>query len=148
MATTMSTSRRSRTARPRLRAVILTALLATPSIGGAAGPEGTPTPAVGPPATCGAKGLPDCPLQSWMKTQVQSYVRTQDFAKLAKALDQLAATPPAGFAGWAEHARAGAGAARASDMAGVRASCKGCHDELRVKYRGELRASALPWHGK
>ena len=45
-------------------------------------------------------------------------------------------------------ARAGAGAARASDMAGVRASCKGCHDELRVKYRGELRASALPWHGK
>lgn len=128
--------------RPATTAWILALALAAPAAAWAAGDTASPA------ATCGAKGLPDCPLQSWMKTQVQSYVRTQDFAKLAKALDQLASTPPAGFVRWAEHARAGAEAARASDMAGVRASCKGCHDELRVKYRGELRASALPWHGK
>lgn len=130
--------------RAAVTAWLLALALATPAVAWSASDPASPAPA----PTCGAKGLPDCPLQSWMKTQVQSYVRTQDFAKLAKALDQLAATPPAGYARWAEHSRAGADAARARDMAGVRASCKSCHDELRVRYRGELRASALPWQAK
>jgi hypothetical protein len=52
----------------------------------------------------------------------------------------LAQHPPAGYTRWTDLASSGAEAARNKDAAGVRATCKGCHDEHRSRYRRERRA--------
>lgn len=121
---------------------LMTALAVTAALSTAGGALAE-APAPAAPPTCGAKGLPDCPLQAWMKGQLQAQLRTQDFGRMAKALDLLAEKAPKGYQGWAESARAGATAARAGDMAGVRASCKTCHDAQRVQWREGMRAAQL-----
>ncbi|HKP56670.1 MAG TPA: hypothetical protein VJV78_08120 [Polyangiales bacterium] len=95
------------------------------------------------PAACGGTGLPDCPLQQWMKATLQTYQREGNFERLAGALDQLKARAPDGYGNWAEVAGNAATAARAKDEAAVRKACKGCHDDHRAKYRRERRNA--PW---
>jgi hypothetical protein len=101
--------------------------------------EGTP----GGQGTCGDKDLPDCPLQGWMKATLKPYVAASDTARLAEALEQLAAAAPAGFDGWRETAEQSAKAARAGDLAGAKVGCKRCHDAHRSRFRKERRAVAL-----
>ena len=92
---------------------------------------------------CGDKGLPDCPLQSWMKANLQSQLNAGDTVRLARALDQLATRAPAGFADWSASASKAAEAARKKDIAAVKAECKACHDRDRTRFRAGLRKKPL-----
>ena len=92
---------------------------------------------------CGRAGLADCPLQAWMKANLQAYLKAGDSGRLAAALDALAAREPRGFAGWSASAKAAAAAARSGDMSRVRVECKGCHDALRARFRAKLRLTRL-----
>ncbi|HWA76704.1 MAG TPA: hypothetical protein VG937_30435 [Polyangiaceae bacterium] len=92
---------------------------------------------------CGDKGLPDCPLQSWMKANLQSQLNTGDMTRLARALDDLSTHAPAGFDKWSASATKAADAARRHDVAGVKAECKACHDRDRNRFRAELRKTSL-----
>jgi hypothetical protein len=150
----------SRRAGPRsparaLLAVLLLALLALNACAEAepAGkprtlePERATTLAVAsaspPAASCGKSGLPDCPLQAWMKANLQAQLLAGDTERLAEGLETLAAHEPAGFSGWADSARTAARAARAGDLEKTRAECKHCHVELRSRFRAELRTARL-----
>ena len=94
-------------------------------------------------ATCGKKPLPDCPLQKWMKENMKPAMDQKDNAALAKAFDTVAAHPPSGFTGWDTIAKKGADAARAGNLDDVKASCKSCHDDLRPRFKKEIRDKPL-----
>lgn len=98
----------------------------------------------GPPnATCGKKPLPDCPLQKWMKENMKPAFDQKDTARLAQTFDQVAAHAPAGFTGWDTIAKKGADAARQGDIQTVKDQCKACHDDLRSRFRKEIRDKPL-----
>jgi hypothetical protein len=98
--------------------------------GDAALPSSTPTQ-----LACGAVDQPDCPTQRWMKSTLQSYLRSRDFKRLEASFVSLAERAPQGFADWESIAAAGATAAHAGDEAGVRRSCQACHDQHRARFR-------------
>ena len=106
----------------------------------AAGAGGETKASVG---ACGDKDLPDCPLQSWMKSTVRTYLNANDMDRLAGALEQLAAKEPPGYTGWRESSLAAAKAARSGDVAATKAECKRCHDQLRNQFRKERRNISL-----
>jgi len=106
----------------------------------AAGGGGEAKASVG---ACGDKDLPDCPLQSWMKSTVRTYLNAHDMDRLAGALEQLALKEPPGYAGWRESSLAAAKAARSGDVPAAKAECKRCHDQHRNKFRKERRNVAL-----
>jgi len=93
-------------------------------------------------AACGT-GQAECPMQRWMKANLQAFQRSRDYSRLATAFEQLAELEPKGFGGWAESARQGAEAAARSDEAGVTKSCETCHKAHRETYRRTLRTQAL-----
>ncbi len=101
------------------------------------------TPSKAPVGACGDKGLPDCPLQSWMKANLQAQLNAGDMTRLARALDDLASRAPAGFDDWKASATKAAEAARKNDIAAVKAECKSCHDHDRSRFRAELRKTPL-----
>jgi cytochrome c peroxidase len=101
------------------------------------------TNASGAAVTCGKPGLPDCPLQAWMKANLQVYLKQADGKRLAAALDTLARHEPRGYVGWAAAANGAAKAARAGNFAQVRTECKNCHDQLRSAFRTEMRSVRL-----
>ena len=78
-----------------------------------------------------------------MKDTLRPYLNAGDKARLAAALDTLAENAPTGFDGWEESAAKAASAARAGDVAAVKAECKVCHDQHRSRYRAEMRAARL-----
>lgn len=94
-------------------------------------------------AECGGKGLPDCPLQGWMKDSVRAYMNAGDNPRLAEALDKLAKHAPDGYSGWDASAKRGADAARAGDTVAIKAECKSCHDQFRERFRAEMRGVHL-----
>jgi len=94
-------------------------------------------------ATCGKKPLPDCPLQKWMKENMKPALADEDKDKLAKSFETLAAHAPAGFAEWASIAKTGADAASKNDISTVKAQCKSCHDNLRSRFKKEIRDKPL-----
>jgi cytochrome c556 len=67
-----------------------------------------------------------------------------DFEALATALDKTATFAPAGYTNWVSISKDGAKAARANDLAAVKASCRSCHDQYKTKYKNELRARPIP----
>ena len=92
-----------------------------------------------------------CPLQKWMRANLSRANATGDMPALAAALDRSAtlALDAAWNAGdpktsWKGIAEAGAAAARANDAAGVKASCKTCHDLFKDKYKAQFRTKAVP----
>lgn len=93
---------------------------------------------------CGTKPLPDCPLQAWMKANTNAAMTSSDFDAIAKALDKTATFAPAAYANWKSISDDGAKAARSHDLAGVKASCKSCHDQYKTKYKTEMRARRVP----
>ena len=130
------------------RAALLCAALMTLLVGAGcneskASVSSTAPSLTAPVGSCGKKGLPDCPLQGWMKANLQADLVSGNTARLAKALDELAAKAPTGFEGWTRYAESAAHAARAGDIVAVKVACKQCHDELRSRFRGEMRTAQL-----
>jgi hypothetical protein len=83
-------------------------------------------------------------MQAWMKRNTAAAMAASDLPALATALDQIVKFAPAGYTNWASISRDGAAAARAGNTDAVKASCRGCHDQYRSKYRTDMRARPLP----
>ena len=99
-------------------------------------------------ANCRSNG-DGCPLHDWMEANIPPVIDAGDTARLAALYDQMAGFAPSaswneGARGWRAISEEGARKARAGDLRGARASCKGCHTEWRARYRTEFRARALP----
>jgi hypothetical protein len=92
-----------------------------------------------PAATCGDKPMPPCPLYAWMKANTSAAMSAQDLDALAVALDKVVGFAPAGFGNWASISKDGANAARAQSLDGVKASCRGCHNQYKDRYKKEMR---------
>jgi hypothetical protein len=105
-------------------------------------PANAAQPSAAEPA-CGRTGLPDCPLQNWMKATLQTYQRAADYERLARSLGELAEHGPADYAGWQALTGRGVEAAHAKDDASLRQVCKDCHAQHRARYRRELRSRAV-----
>lgn len=90
--------------------------------------------------SCGTSDAP-CPLQKWMRANMGTPLAAGDTDALGKALDHIATlSPDASWTAWAQSASAGSLAAKSKDMAGVKASCKSCHDAFKDKYKAQFRA--------
>lgn len=92
---------------------------------------------------CGGKENP-CPLQAWMRENVNPPMNKHDMPSLAIALDKIAGFAPAGYPNWASISKDGANAARSGDENAAKASCRGCHDQYKQKYKTELRGRKVP----
>src|SRR6187401_522798 len=89
----------------RLSRGVLLALSLMALVPGCKKEEDEPAPAG---TTCGKKPLPDCPTQKWMKEHMKPAFDQKDTAKLATALDEVAAHAPPGFTGWDTISKKGA----------------------------------------
>jgi hypothetical protein len=94
-------------------------------------------------AECGTKPLPDCPLQAWMKKNMNPPSLAGDTAALATALESAAAFAPPGYTNWASISHDGAKAAKGGDLTAAKASCRSCHDQYKKKYQAEMRARKI-----
>jgi hypothetical protein len=96
-------------------------------------------------AACGKPGAPPCPLQKWMRANVAGPLSANEMAALAVGLEKTAKlAPDPAWTTWATLAMSGAAAAKRGDIAGARASCKGCHDAWRDAYREKYRLRPIP----
>ncbi|MGH7439264.1 MAG: cytochrome c [Polyangiaceae bacterium] len=101
-------------------------------------------------ALAGASGVafagdPATPLGKWMKPNIGTPLAGQDFPTLQKNLDLVASkVPPGDYAQWAEFAKSGSAAAAKQDVKAVKASCKGCHDSYKEKYKKEFLTRPFP----
>jgi hypothetical protein len=75
-----------------------------------------------------------------MKANTNAAMKSTDFDAIAKALDKTATFAPAPYTNWKSISDDGAKAARSHDLAGVKASCKACHDQYKAKYKTEMRS--------
>ncbi|WP_394822883.1 hypothetical protein [Pendulispora albinea] len=91
------------------------------------------------------KPAADFPLQAWMKANTAPAMERADLTALASALDRVAAfAPPRDYPNWASIARDGANAARTGQLEPVKAACRSCHGQYRMKYKTELRIRPIP----
>jgi cytochrome c556 len=79
-----------------------------------------------------------------MKANTNAAMASSDFDALNKALEKTATFAPAGYTNWASISKDGARAARQADLQAVKASCRGCHEQYKTKYRAEMRARPMP----
>jgi hypothetical protein len=93
-------------------------------------------------ADCGSKENP-CPLQGWMRENVNPPMNKHDMPNLAVALDKIAGFAPSGYTNWASISKDGAAAARSGDESAAKASCRSCHDQYKQKYKTELRGRKI-----
>jgi len=116
---------------------------AAPSASASASPVPSTSSSAKPAATCGDKPLPACPLAAWMKSNTSPAMTAQDFGALATALEKIVTLAPTGaappYTNWVSISRDGADAARAQSLDGVKASCRGCHNQYKDRYRKEMR---------
>lgn len=122
-------------------------------------PSPTPTPSLSPSirdaasdsaTACGGgdSGLPDCPLQAWMKKNMTPPLLAKDWQGMADALERAATIAPpdyakTGYVNWVSICHDGANAARAAEYEAVKAACRGCHEQYKNKYRSEMRARPI-----
>jgi hypothetical protein len=98
-------------------------------------------------ATCGKAGKEDCPLQGWMKQNLQKAKAEATYDKIAAALSKLPAfAPPESGWGkeWQKLVDTGIVAAKNKDKDGVAATCTGCHTKYRAEYRAKYRDRPIP----
>ncbi len=97
-------------------------------------------------ASLAAAGEPKTPLGKWMKPNMGAPLAGQDFPTLQKSLELVASKPPPGddYAQWATLAKDGATAAAKQELAGVKASCKKCHDAFKEKYQKDFPTRPFP----
>ncbi len=95
---------------------------------------------------CDDLSAKDCPLRRWMQRNSSLAMRSGNLETLAGTLEKVATFAPQspGYPNWFSIALDGAAAARAASMEGVRASCRGCHDQYKALYKAQLRARPLP----
>ena len=127
-----------------MAAVIMTSAIAALAL---ASTNNAPDEDRAPPAlqACGTPGAPPCPLQAWMRAYVGAPLAANKMASLADGLDRAAAlSPDPVWSSWGTFAANGAKAARTGDIAGARASCKGCHDAWRSAYKAKYRTRPIP----
>ena len=74
-----------------------------------------------------------------MKANTSPAMSAEDFDALATALDKAATFAPPGYTNWASIAKDGASAAHAQSLDGVKAACRGCHNQYKDKYKKEMR---------
>ena len=74
-----------------------------------------------------------------MKANTSAAMSAEDFNALAVALDKVVTFAPPGYANWASIAKDGASAAHAQSLDGVKAACRGCHNQYKDKYKKEMR---------
>jgi hypothetical protein len=102
-----------------------------------------PAPSAKAAPACGDKPLPPCPLYAWMKANTSPAMSAEDFDALAAALDKVVTFAPAGYTAgytnWVSISKDGASAAHAQSLDGVKAACRGCHDQYKAKYKKEMR---------
>jgi hypothetical protein len=91
---------------------------------------------------CGSKENP-CPLQKWMKANMGPAMAASDMPALEKALTKAGSFSPDPSWEWASIAKAGAEAAKKGDTAGVKASCKSCHDKYKDQYKSKFRTKPV-----
>ncbi len=103
----------------------------------------TSAPAAPAEATCGKKGLPDCPMQAWMRGNAAVAASSDDGAMVAGVFERIARLAPPGYGAWAQISNDGAAAARSGDMKAARTACATCHTQYRNKYKAEMRAAPL-----
>ncbi len=90
-------------------------------------------------------GEPKTPLGKWMKPNMGAPLAGQDFDKLKSSFDVVTGKPPPGdYPQWASMSAAGSKAAAAKDVAGIKASCKQCHDAYKTKYQNEFPTRSFP----
>jgi hypothetical protein len=103
--------------------------------------------------TCGDKPLPPCPMQGWMKGRMATAFAAKDYPTLEAQFLGLAkdAPDPAQFSNWRSIAKDGAQAAKLRSYEGIKAACKGCHDQYKTSFaadygrRSKALASGSPW---
>jgi hypothetical protein len=78
-----------------------------------------------------------------MKANASPAMSGEDMDALAVALDKIATFAPAGYGNWSSIAKDGAGAARAQSLDAVKASCRGCHNQYKDRYKKEMRDRAI-----
>ena len=130
---------------PSNTAVIAAAAAATAPARSSSAATATSASSATAKVECGTKSLgqPDCPLQAWMKSNMNPPVMTSDTAALAIALEKSVALAPAGYTNWASIAKDGAKAAKSGDLAAAKQSCRGCHDQYKKKYQAEIRSRKI-----
>ena len=103
---------------------------------------GTATAAMAATGADAGPSRAEAPLLWWMREHTAAAWRQGDSTALAAALDQLVTFAPKepAFENWASIARDGADAARAGSVDGVKAACRGCHDQYRKSYKDGMRA--------
>jgi hypothetical protein len=115
-------------------------------------PSGTATRPPDGGTPCGAKGMPDCPLQGWMKKNMTPPMQAKDWQGIADSLERAALLAPpdapdggkSAYVNWVSIAKDGANAARAAEYEAIKAACRGCHEQYKAKYRAEMRLRPLP----
>jgi hypothetical protein len=78
-----------------------------------------------------------------MKANTSPAISSQNFDAMAVALDKVVTFAPPGYPNWAPIARDGAAAARSLNYDGVRAACRGCHNQYKDKYKREMRDRSI-----
>jgi len=94
-----------------------------------------------------ADDKPATPLGTWMQQHFSHPILdgNVDFAKMQQDFQLLASkAPSADYANWQGLAGAGATAAGNKDLAGVKKSCKPCHDAYKKKYIAEFPTKPFP----
>jgi hypothetical protein len=124
--------------------VVLPPLPPLPEMSEMPSPSGTATKPADGGTPCGAFGMPDCPLQGWMRKNMNPPMKSKDYQGLADSLERAAKLAPpdyakAGYTNWVSIAQDGANAARAAELDAVKAACRGCHEQYKKKYRAEMR---------
>jgi hypothetical protein len=96
-------------------------------------------------AGAAAAAGPLTPLGKWMKPNMGAPLAGQDFPTLQKSFEFVATKPPSGdYPQWSAFSKTGSAAAAKSDVAGVKASCKQCHDAYKEKYKKEFATQPFP----
>jgi len=89
---------------------------------------------------------PKTPLGKWMKPNMGAPMAGQDWDTLKKSLDLVASkgNPSAAYPNWVTLAKQGSTAAAAQDLSGLKAACKGCHDQYKQSYIKDFPDKAFP----
>jgi hypothetical protein len=97
-------------------------------------------------ASLSVAGEARTPLGKWMKPNMGTPMAGQDFPTLKTSLDLVASKPPPSgdYGKWASISSAGSAAAAKQDLAGVKASCKQCHDMYKEKYVKDFVSRPFP----
>jgi hypothetical protein len=106
----------------------------------------SPTGLDAPAATCGKSGLPDCPMQAWMKDNVVKPKAAGDYDTVAAAMGKVPGLSPdkSWVDDWKKISDEAAKWAKAKNKEEMNKACNACHDKYKKEYREKYRDKPLP----